>query len=518
MKTPRIYLYFSNPEFRGFIVPDLRSLVKDLGKLGDRTAFIHIGFRHIDSEEILSILNGLPPGVYCSDTFLGCDPGEQWKFSASVATVAKTNSAHFVSRSPVFERAEPIELKDKFVKSIHSAPTDRSHDKKRVVKDKPISSFDWSVRTANVFKTNNIEKLSDLAGLTENDFLSLPNFGRKSLAEIETTLAEIDLSIKDLAAREISFGEVEPEYSSGEVSVMSCSNFYDDIYARFLEVCEGRNLLILEKRIGAKGAPETLETVGNALGITRERVRQIENSAWKRALAKTPNPIGPWYYELERLAADVLFPLSVNEMLKNDHRFTDDVKNRELLRYLFRYFPKHGYPHSEQILHLVPYAGETFVTTLTENEVNELEDVIERRLTDSPGQREKAIKEGLWAVLPSARIQFAELIWRKSWSRALINAAPVPKEPVKRLYYTLRSWGDQCQTLRLRSFLRISTLPSHLVHVSTLWHCTNISFPPDMVFGQRWCCSIQSLRRSTLLTKVLKMSQLAIGRNFIRGN
>ena len=43
-----------------------------------------------------------------------------------------------------------------------------------------------------------------------------------------------------------------------------------------------REAIILRRRCGLDGDPETLEEIGQRLGITRERVRQIE----KIALAK----------------------------------------------------------------------------------------------------------------------------------------------------------------------------------------------------------------------------------------
>lgn len=39
---------------------------------------------------------------------------------------------------------------------------------------------------------------------------------------------------------------------------------------------------VLTRRIGLDGDPETLETVGNALGLTRERVRQIEKQSLEK--------------------------------------------------------------------------------------------------------------------------------------------------------------------------------------------------------------------------------------------
>lgn len=48
------------------------------------------------------------------------------------------------------------------------------------------------------------------------------------------------------------------------------------------------NLILRERGLrpeSALGRPATLEQLGKVLGITRERVRQLESQAWRRILA-----------------------------------------------------------------------------------------------------------------------------------------------------------------------------------------------------------------------------------------
>lgn len=54
-----------------------------------------------------------------------------------------------------------------------------------------------------------------------------------------------------------------------------------DIAALFGSL-DARAREVLTRRIGLDGDPETLETVGNALGLTRERVRQIEKQSLEK--------------------------------------------------------------------------------------------------------------------------------------------------------------------------------------------------------------------------------------------
>jgi len=59
---------------------------------------------------------------------------------------------------------------------------------------------------------------------------------------------------------------------------------------RALTTLNPRMRLVLERRFGlAGGKPETLEEVGATLGITRERVRQLESRALRELRATAPD-------------------------------------------------------------------------------------------------------------------------------------------------------------------------------------------------------------------------------------
>ena len=58
---------------------------------------------------------------------------------------------------------------------------------------KRTDEIDFSIRTMNVLKNENITHFGDLVQKTENDLLRMPNFGRKSLVEIKNVLDELSL-------------------------------------------------------------------------------------------------------------------------------------------------------------------------------------------------------------------------------------------------------------------------------------------------------------------------------------
>jgi Sigma-70, region 4 len=71
-------------------------------------------------------------------------------------------------------------------------------------------------------------------------------------------------------------------------------NMRDEL-SELLEVLDDRERKIIFKRFGLDGGkPETLEEIGKKFGVTRERIRQLQNIALvklRRALAKREKPI-----------------------------------------------------------------------------------------------------------------------------------------------------------------------------------------------------------------------------------
>jgi len=62
--------------------------------------------------------------------------------------------------------------------------------------DTPIEEVEFSVRTLNCLKKENIHTLGDLIQRTEHDLLNIRNFGKRSLEEVLAKLAQFDLQLK----------------------------------------------------------------------------------------------------------------------------------------------------------------------------------------------------------------------------------------------------------------------------------------------------------------------------------
>ena len=61
----------------------------------------------------------------------------------------------------------------------------------------PIEDLDFSMRSYNCLKREEIHTVGELAARTESDLLDIRNFGDKSINEVKVKLSELGLSLKD---------------------------------------------------------------------------------------------------------------------------------------------------------------------------------------------------------------------------------------------------------------------------------------------------------------------------------
>jgi DNA-directed RNA polymerase subunit alpha len=66
----------------------------------------------------------------------------------------------------------------------------------------PIEEMEFSVRTFNCLKKEDIDSIGDLVSKTEDDLLDIRNFGKRSLEEVIEVLAAADLTLAEPEAAE----------------------------------------------------------------------------------------------------------------------------------------------------------------------------------------------------------------------------------------------------------------------------------------------------------------------------
>jgi len=126
--------------------------------------------------------------------------------------------------------------------------------------------------------------------LAEEVGLSTRTISQLKTASIRPSSLNAPLSDDDST----EFGEmVGDEGARTPFEFLRDKNLRDEL-SDILEVLDGRERLIIFQRFGLDGVrPRTLEEVGEKLGVTRERIRQIQNIAlmkMRRALSRKETP------------------------------------------------------------------------------------------------------------------------------------------------------------------------------------------------------------------------------------
>lgn len=155
---------------------------------------------------------------------------------------------------------------------------------------RPLNHLELPRKIEGSLEEAGISLIGSLAAHDRASLRSLKGVGLRSLLEIEMALR--DYVARNNAARgsqgDLQFNEVhtaaaeaaptEPPTDEPEFTGRAC----DDL-ARLLEISfeqmDSRQAEVLQRRIGFKGESLTLEQLGQAFGLTRERVRQIQRKA-----------------------------------------------------------------------------------------------------------------------------------------------------------------------------------------------------------------------------------------------
>ena len=154
-----------------------------------------------------------------------------------------------------------------------------------------LRQTDLSVRLTNVLAA--IEKPSE-SHQTIRDFLEnrdqfrdfiikQPNMGRRSMVELETKINKILAEEASRASTRVTVKNGQPSSLAAIEMPQSEINTPEDLALQLLGKLSERDRQIVSRRYGiGVNFPETLEQIATSFGVTRERIRQIEQKALRR--------------------------------------------------------------------------------------------------------------------------------------------------------------------------------------------------------------------------------------------
>jgi hypothetical protein len=224
----------------------------------------------------------------------------------------------------------------------------------------PIALLNLSVRSNNVCAAHNINLIGDFAKYGLKGLYSLPNLGQKSVYEISREMVHLFTTGHPLKAASPKLEWAIPEglgdipSDSNEDSEDSAadygkhSGFGADLSASitsgFIEAAqklEQNERGVWAGRLGFRCEPMTLQQISDQIGVTRERVRQIEVKIYKKVQRH------PFWDELSRRVQVHLrgrnSPLFLNGLSAIDPWFEGADQLAHPLREVFDHIPRLGF-------------------------------------------------------------------------------------------------------------------------------------------------------------------------------
>jgi hypothetical protein len=164
--------------------------------------------------------------------------------------------------------------------------------------DAHISQLGLTVRTSNVFSIQNIFCLRDALGIKLTDMLKWPNFGKKSAKDLcELLSASVkkltfqlpnSLSKSNIQTEPLNVNNQPESENEGQLNDYTLEHIRQvplkQHFENSLELLSENARLVLEYRTGYKEPIKTLEEVGRLVGVTRERIRQIQKQNIKKII------------------------------------------------------------------------------------------------------------------------------------------------------------------------------------------------------------------------------------------
>lgn len=262
--------------------------------------------------------------------------------------------------------------------------------------ERTILSLGLPVRAENSLRVAHIHRVIDLARFSrQGGLLDLPNFGMKMYREVAKTLMAVSHegsfslmtgatvpTINDSTPKRSSDGDEANSDASDEAqgdadTASRGSTFVDALEAVIKGLPKGRDVVI-KKRMGFAGKRSTLQEVGDILGVTRERIRQIEARA-VRTLSSWPLWNEVVVPKIEAMLADRTEPLPLLGLDIFDPWFRGVEDISEPFGYCLEHF-------CGGRISLIRASNQIFVSHLTSVEWDKAVDQGEKTLEAAVGQ------------------------------------------------------------------------------------------------------------------------------------
>jgi hypothetical protein len=327
----------------------------------------------------------------------------------------------------------------------------------------PIPALDLPVRASNCMRENSVQVVEDLTLFGVEALLKFEKFGRKSLRDVEERLVRTFeqgpqrpmLAVTgQLFASSVDTSELaastEPQHTFHSDDITNLKH----AFATILTLVNERDAITMRMRMGFDGKPKTLQEIGEALGLTRERIRQREQHCLK-IMARQ----GVWRYDmqvrLERLLTGREDPLPLLGLEILDPWFTDAERFEEPLDFAFEHFCGRRFS-------LVRTRGMVFVSGLSQlawdKAVRSARRILEAAVGQQPSETEAR------GMTDSLLIGTGEELRPQLWAEATrwAHFAPIEGDNTERI---LVSFGAGAESI-VEAVLAGSDRPMHYTEIA----------------------------------------------------
>lgn len=288
-------------------------------------------------------------------------------------------------------------------------------------------------RPANRLADERVACVGDMIRIGYEGMSKIPNIGAKSMRVIGEQIAEawekgsVFCSAHALVGSqqyrappmailpENRAKSSEPAYSATPASFMSGLQ-------EGLSYCDEREMRVLELRMGLRGTKCTLDEIGKLLGITRERIRQVESKAVRKVSAL----MGAWMERIESgihavlNARDEPLPLVGLEVI--DPWFSGIGENERPFAFTLGHFK------DKREFFLVRVDGQVYVSAISqegwEDALRKTKALLGELVKGDKSMPEEEARYLAESMLTGAGEELRPLLWKETSKRAHFSKTP----------------------------------------------------------------------------------------------
>jgi hypothetical protein len=335
----------------------------------------------------------------------------------------------------------------------------------------PLEKLNLQARTFRALSSAGVNNIGDLEKFSSEILLRIPNFGQTSLADV---FQQLNFAIKRSSNSAYdSQGLIEDEVSTSIVNPQRLGSAFKlqggllEVITSVISSLPENSKEIISARMGMPPLdPMTLQEVGEFIGVTRERIRQIEAKVMMR-LGQDPVWADVLEEKLNKLLEDRTDALPINGLAILDPWFKGVENLTAPLNYILK--QKHILNHRFSIFDV---NGQLILSNLSQDEWGNALHLAMKLLEDSV-EKKIRLSEAIYLVeelLPGKGRELRSELWMAAKRFAHFSAESINDEPV------LVSYGRGTDAL-VEAVLIESDRP---LHYSEIRECVEARYGKDI--------------------------------------